>query len=658
MILKRLTLNNFGVYRGRHVVELAPPSDQRPLILIGGLNGGGKTTLLDALQLALYGRMAEGSNRGELAYDEYLRRSVHRGVDPHDGASVEIELTHMTRGKLEELHVRRWWSGRDKRDRIEVCVNGALDPILTDGWAERVEEMMPARLARFFFFDGEKIEALADVERSADALRTAIHVLLGLDLVDQLVTDLQVIERRKRAEGRSEGERQEIAALEAEVTALRELRETLVQERGAARDRAELARKAFAEAEERFRLGGGSALETRKRVEDEIDATEKDLARTEESLHEEAEGIAPLLLVTGLLAQVARDDAAEGARAEARALSRLLAGRDARALATARSAGAGRKVIDALVDLFDADRRTREALAAGDAQGHRPLSAEARAVLAGAQAALAGEVPARIRRRVAAADALGEKMAVLARARETTPEEDQVADLAAKRSEAKAALVRAEEAFAAAEAEHARVLRELAHKGDRWEREAGKAADARKKEETATRVVDYSERVRGTMKRFRQAILDRRIQHIEGLVLEGFQQLLRKDKLITGLTIDPRTFAMTLYGADRHELTPERLSAGERQLLAVSIISALARASGRALPVVIDTPLGRLDSVHRERLVERYFPHAGHQVILLSTDEEIDPTHHAKLKPYIGRSYVLRHDDKTGSTTVEPGYFF
>jgi len=380
MILKRLTLNNFGVYRGRHVVELAPPSDQRPLILIGGLNGGGKTTLLDALQLALYGRMAEGSNRGDLAYDEYLRRCVNRSVDPHDGASVEVELSHVTRGKLEELHVRRWWSARDKRDRIEVCVNGALDPILTEGWAERIEELMPARLARFFFFDGEKIEALADLDRSANALRTAIHVLLGLDLVDQLVTDLQVIERRKRTEQRSDGERQEIEALETEVTALRDRREELVQERGGARDQADRARKAFAETEERFQLGGGKALETRKHVEEEIEKTEKDLARTEESLCEEAEGMAPLLLVTDLLAQVARDDAAEGARAEARALSRLLAGRDARALAAAKSAGAGRKVVDALIDLFDTDRRARDA--AADGPSYRALSAEARATLA------------------------------------------------------------------------------------------------------------------------------------------------------------------------------------------------------------------------------------------------------------------------------------
>lgn len=227
MNLDRLTLHNFGVYRGRHVVDLTPPSPQKPVILIGGLNGGGKTTFLDALQLALYGRMAQCSNRGDLAYDEFLRRAVNRGSDPHEGASVEVELSHVSRGNLEALHVRRLWTTREKtvREKLEVCVNGALDPMLADGWAERVEELIPARLSQFFFFDGEKIEALADLDRSADALRTAIHVLLGLDLVDQLVTDLQVIERRKRAERQSDTDRQELEAVEVEVTRLRARRD-------------------------------------------------------------------------------------------------------------------------------------------------------------------------------------------------------------------------------------------------------------------------------------------------------------------------------------------------------------------------------------------------------------------------------------------------
>ena len=324
--------------------------------------------------------------------------------------------------------------------------------------------------------------------------------------------------------------------------------------------------------------------------------------------------------------------------------------------AAAERAGANRKVLKALMELFDADRRQREA--SGEGASYLSLSTEARSMLSGVRASFGGEVPARIGRLLARADALGEKVTALERAKATTPEEERVVDLSARRAEARAELMRAEDALGAIEASLLSAEREHEHKADRWKRLADRAADERKEQEATERVVVYAERVRGTMKRFRQALLEKRIQRVEALVLEGFQRLLRKESLITGLSIDPRTFAMTLFGADRRALSPERLSAGERQLLAVSIIGALARASGRSLPVVIDTPLGRLDSVHRDRLVERYFPFASHQVILLSTDKEIDRAHYEKLAPYIGRAYTLHHDDRTGTTTIEPGYFF
>jgi DNA sulfur modification protein DndD len=102
----------------------------------------------------------------------------------------------------------------------------------------------------------------------------------------------------------------------------------------------------------------------------------------------------------------------------------------------------------------------------------------------------------------------------------------------------------------------------------------------------------------------------------------------------------------------------DKLSAGERQLLATSLLWGLARASGRPIPTVIDTPLGRLDSTHRRHLVERYFPVAAHQVILLSTDEEIHEQNLPRLKPAIARSYRLEFDDALRRTTVEPGYFW
>ena len=145
---------------------------------------------------------------------------------------------------------------------------------------------------------------------------------------------------------------------------------------------------------------------------------------------------------------------------------------------------------------------------------------------------------------------------------------------------------------------------------------------------------------------------------LERLILESFVQLLRKSNLVTALSVDPSTFRIELTGGDGRPLPFERLSAGERQLLATSILWGLAKASGRPLPTIIDTPLGRLDSSHRRHLLERYFPVASHQVILLSTDEEIDETSLKQLKRFVGREYQLVFDEQHRSTRIEKGYFW
>jgi DNA sulfur modification protein DndD len=99
------------------------------------------------------------------------------------------------------------------------------------------------------------------------------------------------------------------------------------------------------------------------------------------------------------------------------------------------------------------------------------------------------------------------------------------------------------------------------------------------------------------------------------------------------------------------------LSAGEKQVYAIAMLWALARTSGRALPMIIDTPLARLDSEHRAAIVERYLPAASHQVIVLSTDTEVDRTLLEKLMPAVSHTFRLEYDSKLGSTAAVPGYF-
>lgn len=118
MILDQIVLHNFGLYQGYHVVELTP-SKNKPIILFGGLNGSGKTTLLDALKLVLHGKLADCSNRRELSYEEFLRRSISRAVDPQEGAALELWFRHRVDGVERFFRIRRmfplgggFWRGK------------------------------------------------------------------------------------------------------------------------------------------------------------------------------------------------------------------------------------------------------------------------------------------------------------------------------------------------------------------------------------------------------------------------------------------------------------------------------------------------------------------------------------------------------------------
>ena len=114
---------------------------------------------------------------------------------------------------------------------------------------------------------------------------------------------------------------------------------------------------------------------------------------------------------------------------------------------------------------------------------------------------------------------------------------------------------------------------------------------------------------------------------------------------------------MTLLDLDGKAVPFQILSAGERQLLATAILWGLAKVSGRPVPLVIDTPLGRLDSHHRSHIVQRYFPAASHQVVLLSTDEEIIGRYLEMIRPAVGREYLLEFDPELASSKSRPGYF-
>ena len=130
-------------------------------------------------------------------------------------------------------------------------------------------------------------------------------------------------------------------------------------------------------------------------------------------------------------------------------------------------------------------------------------------------------------------------------------------------------------------------------------------------------------------------------------------KLANKKNLIRKIEMDPETLDWKCLSEDESEIPRDSLSAGEKQLMVISILWALAICSKKKLPVIIDTPLSRMDSLHRTALITTYFPNAGEQTIILSTDSEIDEGYYNLMKNNIGDEFTLNYDEVTKSTSIQ-----
>jgi DNA sulfur modification protein DndD len=165
--------------------------------------------------------------------------------------------------------------------------------------------------------------------------------------------------------------------------------------------------------------------------------------------------------------------------------------------------------------------------------------------------------------------------------------------------------------------------------------------------------IEYAHKSRLVSRAYADALLRQRIGLIEERMVEGFNIINRKDNLLSKVTIDLSDYSIQISGYNGAVSDIESLSLGERQILAMATLWALRDISGRDLPLFIDTPLARLDGIHRSRLVSQYFREISEQVILFSTDSEIDDSLHEEMMEFISRSYRLAFDPKERETQVE-----
>lgn len=656
MIFQRLTLHDFGVYAGRQEIELAPPSKSRPIVLVGGLNGSGKTTLLDALQLALYGDQARTSNRGTMAYHEYLARSINRN-SVHGEASIALSFRHRTPGSESSYHIHRSWrkSAKGAIESFAVVRDGIPNPVLASNWMVHVQTMLPVGISHLFFFDGEKVESYASSDRTPELIETGILKLLGLDTVDQLFRDLKAFERRKQPEKATPADdggirqfQSEISRAEGRLSALR---------REAATINTKLVRKeaSLQQIKRKFQISGGDFYVQRAELEEALAQRSIKRKEIEEILHEHAKGALPLAMVVDILHDAVEFSVGDRKHQEAILVSKVLEGRDEVVLDLLKNRKVEPSLVGDIARFLQEDRESRTEQTSLPPSIGLPdetppkLQLLIQEILNHATTAAHSDVSG-YREILNDIKILEEKLAQV-------PDSKEFAQLLSRQN----ALEKEIGGIRKSKDRTAIQIQSATEELERLESRLATLLEAATKEKIGERdrirLVQHSLKARETLKLLRDRVIRHNILRIERLVLECFHCLLRKKTLVQRIAIDPQKFSLSLFSPDETRIEADRLSAGERQLLAIATLWGLAKASGRPLPTAIDTPLGRLDGNHRDKLVENYFPDASHQVILFSTDEEITQHYLERLQFHVGHYYCLIYDDGTASTSITRGYF-
>ena len=658
MILEELKICDFRVISNEETISLAPQvrdGRKRPIVLFGGLNGAGKTTTLTAVRLALYGKHSLGSNVSIREYHEYLKESIHKSKKAQvqkNSAKIHLTFSYATRGEVSRYTIKREWTanGNKVHELLKIERDGkVLSGLTYDQCQGFLNELIPIGVSDLFFFDGEKIAELAE-DTTGKALGAAIRKLLGLDVINRMRDDLAIYLREKNTASMPEQHQQVISALKEDYDI------SYAKYKAALDDQSEAVRQVAAidsdikRSESYISSKGGAWARSRNEEQTRLDQLIADKKHLEEQIRIAMGASFPLVLATrsvkDLLKQLEKEQdfkkqtllkASFDQKVELLKSSLLQSLNDKEAVESA--------ISNAFTELFDEIKQVDIVHDCSERQFNR------------VQLLLENILPAAKQQMLDMGNQLAEIQHQLDHASENlqrAPDEaflkdelEQLRELNEKRTTEKNRMAVAKDDAKRALREAMDIMRQMQKKEQEFSANF-----------SSNRAYQMAQRSRELLNEFASKTTVNKVKQLEEEFVKSFRKLARKDDISLRAQIDPKSFDVKLLNKQGNEINKQQLSAGEKQIFAISILEALARTSGRKLPIIIDTPLGRLDSKHRGKLVENYFPTASHQVIILSTDTEIDQDYFKQLSPHISHVYEVEYFPKEGYSEYLRKHYF
>lgn len=635
---------NFGVYAGDNEFLF---TNNKPIVLIGGMNGRGKTTFLEAVLLALYGSNSVAYTESKKrSYAQYLKSFVNKNAEDKT-CIVELEF-EINNGLKENYIVKRAWNSIDKKtnESIFVYKDGVANEFLTQNWPMFVENILPSALSSFFFFDGEKIAEMA-VDSSNNQLKNAIRSMLGITVLDVLENDIlrniKKINKKDINDKSSEvvqelrdEKNQAVKELEEIDVEIEKLAHVLVEDNDKLESLHQL-----------YNAKGGDAVEKKQETMKRRAALKSELLSEENLLREIASNELPLVLVSDLLSNIklqAIDEHNDAVMREAvLQLDDILdefaneyqgdtkASFDFIKYVKKRQQNAQDAPVYSLSDqaLFQANNLVEGLLDSSKIEAKRILVEKKK------KQKQIGELDSYLSLDI---------------------NEKGLQEVYKSIKKAEGKLIRDQVKMSALEQKRSAANSKVMTTTSEFNKYVEAYLATAESRDSAERTIKYSNIALSILDRYQVELQKRKTDILAETITSCYKKLANKKNLINKIVMEADSLAIKYLSEEGKEVTQDSLSAGEQQLMVISILWALAICSKKKLPVIIDTPLSRLDSLHRTALINTYFPNAGEQTIILSTDSEIDSTYYGLMKENVGDEFTLKYDEKTKSTSIERGY--
>ena len=652
MLINEIQLTNIGPYRGINSFDLRP-EDGKNVILVGGENGAGKTNLLNAIKLGLFGSYGYGYKSENVEYYNRVLGMLNKDAKKIGENNYRIQLNISLVDNFEKVDytLYRYWkySNNKLKETFEIVANGKhYSEYDKELFQSKLKEIMPPQLLDLCLFDGEEISRIVNEGLLADYLKNLSKVVFNLDLFETMESDLENYSNQNFDVNKMASMEKELFDLNVQEKEVKNKISTILSVINGLTDKKEEHLDDYQRVKNDFEKYGGLVKAERDDILTQINLIENTRKQNIEKVKEFVSNTLPFYLAKELLFdsrdQIKEEEQYQLYKQMDQKLTDVSLANILLAIPGSFESDSSSVLKEQLLDLMKPKTDT--------IQIHGASFSES-SLIENMAMTVSSDLDKKNLNTIEENKTLLQDLHELKQKLKNNDSTNEFSEMIKEMELHQESIQEIEEQLKLHQKELSALKDQLNQVTTTLERIQNTLKD---QDKTKSSFLE-SQKIIALSRRFREIQLKKKLQQVQIEASSMLKKIFRKQNYVSYINIDHGTYDVMLFDGQKEEIEKTTLSAGEKEILLISLIWAIFKCSGRKVPFIFDTLLGRLDKTHKTAVLTEFIPNCGRQAIILSTDTEIDEQHYRSLTNHVAKEYMLDFNVEKQQTRILNQYF-